>query len=131
MHIQIAQGMTRIMPGDAPAKLRPDILYFKDVDKEGTELVRARGQRFGASSPALIIREEFVKVMHHCRAGARRADDRLAPRLFKDFYEALGQRTRFPSVSGIEGGLPATGLPLVEDDFASGPAQHLDRARAD
>jgi hypothetical protein len=69
--------------------------------------------------------------MHHRRARAGRADDGIAPGIFKDFYESLGQRARFPSVSGIEGGLPAAGLPFVEDDFASGTPQHLDRARAD
>ena len=91
----------------------------------------ARRERFRAFAPALVFGEQLVKVMHHRRARARRADDGVAAGLFKDRNETLGQGARFASISGVESGLAAARLPLVEDDFATGTPEHFDRARAD
>ena len=43
----------------------------------------------------------------------------------------LRHALRFGAIAGIECRLAATGLTLVKFDFATGPAQDLDRAGAD
>ena len=52
-------------------------------------------------------------------------------RLFENLDEALRQSPRLRAVAGVEGGLAAARLPLVEDDLAARAPQDLDRARAD
>ena len=55
-------------------------------------------------------------------------DDRVRPCRLEDLDESPGQRARLRAVPGVERGLPAARLAVVELDTAADPSQHAHRA---
>ena len=123
--------MTRIVPGNAPAKTGAHVIDAENIDQKGPELMRARGQCLCPRAPAFIIGKQLAEVMHHCRAGTGRTHDRIGFRLFEDFDEAPRQPAGLSPVARIKGRLAAASLALIEFDFAAGAPQNLDRTGAD
>src|SRR5262245_47890563 len=70
-------------------------------------------------------------MMHHRSARTRRADDEIGRALFEQFNEAPRDQRGFITVTSVEGRLAATSLPFIKFNFATSPAQNLDRAGAD
>src|SRR5689334_21132383 len=119
LDVQIAQPVTRVMPGQLSVPARADVFHLPHAHEKRTKLVRARRDRASAFAPLRIIREQLHEVMHHRRARSRRTDDRDRLARFVHRYSPTRYLSRLVAITGIERRPPTVRLSPVKIHFTT------------
>src|SRR5678815_476673 len=122
--------MTRIVPCHAPSPTRTNVFNLQNPDQKRTQFMSSFSDGLSTFQPFSILCEKLRIVMHHRRAGSRRADNRVGLAVFVDTNKSLSYFARFLTVTSIERRLRATSLTIIKLNFATNPSENFNTTRA-